>query len=231
MNAYIIVEGAKTEPIVIPKWLKILAPGMKQVDHAEDIRENNYYLFNAGGIPAIYNHIANAIADVNTINAAGRVKIDYLLVHIDTEEESREYILEQINKVLTQRNISVESFKLEVFEQKVSMETWFLGNRKIFKANPDDEILRRYVAHYNVKASDPELMPNYDEDEFSTKAQFHHSYLKKLFKEQHIKYAKKQPGEVCKQYYLDRLIERCTSTTHLASFARWHAFVISVLAI
>lgn len=226
MNVYIIVEGDRTEYIVYPKWLEILAPGLRRVDNVSDISENNYYIFSGGGIPSIYNHVANAVEDINAINAEGKVTIDYLMVCIDTEEESRDYIFEQIDNVLAQRELSVETFKLEVFEQKVSMETWFLGNRRIFKSNPEDADLRRYIAHHNVKDDDPEMMENISEDEFSTKAQFHHAYLRRLLKEQHVTYAKSRPGEVCEKYYLDRIIERHDDTGHIATFGRWYSFVI-----
>ncbi|WP_295728779.1 hypothetical protein [uncultured Muribaculum sp.] len=229
MNAYIIVEGDKTETIVYPKWLEILAPALTRVSDVFDMHENNYYLFSGGGIPSIYNHIANAIEDINNINAKGTAIIDFLIVCIDTEEESREYILGQIDKKLTERNIPLSSFNLVVFEQKVSMESWFLGNRRIFKSNPEDEALRRYISHFNVKENDPELMDNINPDEFSTKAQFHHSYLRKIFSEQHVRYSKRQPGEVCKKHYLDRLVERYNETGHIATFGRWYSFVMDNL--
>lgn len=47
MNAYIIVEGNRTETIVYPKWLEILAPAFKRVSSVSDILENNYYLLAA----------------------------------------------------------------------------------------------------------------------------------------------------------------------------------------
>lgn len=230
MNAYIIVEGNRTETIVYPKWLEILAPAFKRVSSVSDILENNYYLFSGGGIPSIYNHIANASLDINDFNHNGGPKIDYLIVCIDTEEESRDYILEQIHNTLVQSGITALSFKLEVFEQKVSMESWFLGNRRIFKSNPQDQELRRYVSHYNVRDNDPELMENIDNDEFSTNAQFHHSYLKKIFSEQHIKYSKAKPAEVCKEHYLQRIIERYNATQHIESFGRWYSFILSNFA-
>lgn len=229
MNAYIIVEGDKTETIVYPKWLEILLPAFKRVSNISDIKENNYYLFSGGGIPSIYNHIANAIEDINEVNKKGKTTIDYLIICIDTEDESRDYILEQIHLKLVERKISALSFNLEVFEQKVSMESWFLGNRKIFKSNPEDEVLRRYISHFNVRENDPELMENIDPEEFSTKAQFHHSYLKKIFSEQHIKYSKKRPTEVCKEHYLQRIIERYNETQHLETFGRWYSFVVNKL--
>lgn len=229
MNVYIIVEGNRTEYKVYPKWLQHIAPHLKKVDYPSELRENNYYIFRGGGIPSIYNHVANAAADIVRINSEGETKIDYLMVCIDTEDESREYIIEQIQNQCKERGVNLDSINLKVFEQKVSMESWFLGNRKIFKSNPEDKDLVRYINHYNVKDNDPELMEIADNYDFSTKAQFHHSYLKKLFSEQHLSYSKTNPGEVCKEYYLNQIIKRNSETGHISSFGRWYSFVIDNL--
>lgn len=229
MNAYIIVEGRKTEYIVYPKWLEILAPALTRVDNVIDITENSYYIFCGGGIPSIYRHIANAVADINAFNSRSEHHIDCLMVCIDTEEESREYIMSQINRQLKENNVAPESFDIVVFEQRVSMESWFLGNRKIVGSNPSGEVLRRYLAHYNVRTDDPELMEIInDNEDFQTKAQFHHSYLKEVFKEHRIKYSKSNPGEVCKPYYLNQIIERYKDTGHIPTFGRWYDFVITL---
>ena len=225
MNAYIIVEGACTETLVYPRWLGILAPHLTRVDNPLDMTDNNYYLFDGGGIPSIYRHIANAAEDINTINSEGKIKIDYLIVNIDTEEESREYILNQIKSVLAERGVTDLSFSLEIFEQKVSMESWFLGNRKVFKSNPQDPALLEYIKHYNVRDNDPELMENIDEERFSNRAHFHHSYLRKMLQEQNAHYSKSKPEEVCREHYLARIIERYNNTGHLPTFGRWYEFV------
>lgn len=224
MNAYIIVEGSRTEMKVYPKWLEIIAPNLKRVANPSDMDGNSYFLFSGGGIPSIYNHIANAVEDIIQINSEGKSRIDYLIVCIDTEDETREYILEQIKNELTERNLGLGNLYLEVFEQKVSMESWFLANRKIFKANPEDAALRSYIQHFNVKEEDPELMENIDSDQFSTKAQFHHSYLKKIFAERHMTYSKSNPSEVCTEDYLNQLIRRHSETGHISSFGRWYDF-------
>ena len=224
MNAYIIVEGSRTEMKVYPKWLDIIAPKLKRVYHPSDMVDNNYFLFSGGGILSIYNHIANAVEDILEINSRGTHEIDYLIVCIDTEDETREYILDQISAELSNRSVKLGTLRLVVFEQKVSMESWFLANRKIFKNNPEDNALRRYIEHYNVKEKDPELMESIDENQFSTKAQFHHAYLKKIFEERHISYSKSNPSEVCREDYLMQLIKRHSETGHIASFGRWYDF-------
>lgn len=231
MNAYIVVEGRRTEPKVIPAWLEILAPHLTRVKNISDITDHNYYFFSSNGIPAIYNHIANAAADINRFNSdhKGTKQIDWLIVNIDTEEETREAILGHIQEAFRENGIETLTCQLAVFEQKVSIETWFLANRKVFKHNPSDPELNRYIAHYNVKESDPEEMENISTDEFSNRAQFHHEYLRKIFAERNITYTKKNPGEVCKRHYLKQLINRHADTSHIPSFARWLRFVTTAL--
>ena len=85
MNLYIVVEGEQTETKVYPAWLQILVPQLHRIDDAWNLSENSdsYYLFSAGGIPSIYKHVSNAVADINEINACGKGKYDYLLMCID----------------------------------------------------------------------------------------------------------------------------------------------------
>lgn len=226
MNAYIIVEGDTTETKVYPEWLRILAPSLKRIRYIDDFSQNNYYLFSGHGIPSIYNHICNAIEDINNFNAAKGFVIDVLMICMDTEEETRDDILDTLSEYLQNRHISLNPpCRLVVFEHNVAMETWFLGNTILLRPNVQEPTLLKFRNFYNVRENDPELMDNIAPDLFSTKAQFHCAYLKEIFKENHMKYSKSNPKEVCKQAYLERLIERYRKTGHIASFGRWYDFV------
>ncbi len=230
MNVYIIVEGDKTELSVYPAWLNHLVPSLKRVSHKDDLIENNYYLFSGHGIPSIYNHVCNAVEDINELNSYGAGRVDYLIVCVDTEEESREHILQKINEHLDKRNVSLVSpCKLEVFEHKVSMETWFLGNGKLLRPNMQSVTLQRYRRFYDIGNDDPEMMENIDSERFSTKAQFHYSYLKELFRENRMIYSKRNTAEVCEPLYLNRLIERYNKSGHIRSFGRWYEFMTTEL--
>lgn len=230
MNIYIIVEGDKTETKVYPAWLQILVPSLKKVDRKEDLGDGNYYLFSGHGIPSIYDYICDAIEDINALNSSGEVTVDYLMVCMDTEDVSREVILQEIKEVLDDRKITLNPpCKLKVFEHKVSMESWFLGNIKLLSPNTQSSTLRTYRNYYDVRNNDPEMMDNIDSDRFHSKAQFHCSYLKEIFKENNMKYTKNNPGEVCQAHYLNRLIDRYKTTGHIASFGRWYEFVVQNL--
>lgn len=225
MNVYMIVEGAETETKVYPAWMSVLAPNMKKIDDAWMVSHDNYYLFSGGGIPSIFQHISNAVADINCINATKGAAYDYLMVCLDTEEEDRAYIVDKINEQLVKDGRRLEHAQLVIFEQKVCMETWFLGNRVVFKENPQDTSLSDFIHFYNVKQENPEGMGNYDESEYATKAQFHHRYLKYMLKERNTNYSKNNPRAVCQESYLKRLIERYEETGHIETFGKWYEFV------
>ena len=228
MNFYMIVEGDRTEMDVYPIWLSILAPDYKRIDYAWDVKDKNYYLFSGGGIPSIFDHITHAVEDVNNINRRGLEQYNYIVVCMDTEEESREYILERINASLSQNGISLnEPTSLLLFDQKVCMESWFLGNSKYFKRNPQNAELLKYIQYYNVGDNNPEEMGNYDLTKFSTKAKFHHRYLKQMIEERNEVYNKYDTHVVQEESYLKQLVNRYNSTHHIASFGRWYEFVVS----
>lgn len=228
MNFYMIVEGARTEMDVYPVWLSYLAPNYKRVDNAWEITDNNYYLFSGGGIPSIFDHITHAIEDVNNINKKGQGHYDYILVCIDTEEESREYILNRINDSLIQNGASLDApTSLEIFDQKICMETWFLGNRKYFKKNPQSQEYLKYIQFYNVGENNPEEMGNIDQSRFSTTAKFHHKYLKRMIEERNEFYSKSDTHAVQDAAYLHQLIDRYNSTHHINTFGRWYNFIIN----
>ncbi|KAA6344375.1 hypothetical protein EZS27_007994 [termite gut metagenome] len=211
MNVYFLVEGRKTEKKVYPQWLSVLVPKLTKVDDANSVFENNYYLFSGEGFPSILHHLKNAVEEVNTIGG-----YDYLVVCLDAEETSCEERKTEIRNFLSKERAILLHTELVIIVQNPCIETWFLGNRTLFKRTPKSDTLQRYIEFYNVRTDDPELMPSYYED--STKAQFHASYLRKIFEERGIGYTKKNPDEVGKPHFLQELIKRNEETNHISSF-------------
>jgi len=202
MNLYILVEGETTELQLYPTWLSYLIPNLKRVPSFNAVTTNSYYIFSGQGIPSIYNHAVNAIKDINQIK-----KYDYFIVALDTEEitpaKRKEIVIEHIKKSGIGLN---ENCKLEIITHNKCIETWFLGNRKVYKRNPVGERFKTYAKHYNVEINDPESM--YKMDGFSQTAHFHHSYLREMLKEYNIRYRKSRPKEVLEQSYSNELIKR-----------------------
>ncbi len=225
MNFYIIVEGEKTEMSVYPAWLSLLAPAYTRIANFDDVNENNYYIFCGGGIPSIYTHVTNAVLDINEINSKGGPHYDYLLVCLDTEGENRDYIMQQIEKQLKSEGVSLQNAELVVFEQKVCMETWFLGNQSVFKENPQNPEYLDFIRYYNVGKDNPEEMSNMDENRFTTTARFHVRYLKRMLEERNMAYSKNNTEDVQQSTYLQQLIKRYEETEHIATFGSWYEFV------
>lgn len=225
MNFYIIVEGDKTEMSVYPAWISLLAPDYTRIENAWDVNENNYYIFSGGGIPSIYTHVKNAVLDINSINSERESRYDYLLVCLDTEKESRDYILKQIDDELQSSGVVLRNAELLVFEHKVCMETWFLGNLVVFKDNPQNPDYLEYIKYYNVGTFNPEEMGNIDENRFATTAKFHLRYLKRMMEERNMTYSKNNTLEVQQNAYLQQLIKRYKDTGHIATFGSWYEFV------
>lgn len=225
MNFYIVVEGDQTELSVYPAWLSILAPTYTRIENAWNVGENNYYIFSGGGIPSIYTHVKNAVLDINSINNKGESRYDFLLVCLDTEEESRDYILGRINDELRSSHVALQDAELMIFEHKVCMETWFLGNQNVFKDNPQNAEYLEYIKYFNVGHDNPEEMGNMDENRFATTAKFHHRYLKRMLEERNMTYSKNNTIAVQQQAYLQQLINRYGITGHIATFGSWYEFV------
>ena len=45
----------------------------------------------------------------------------------------------------------IGDFQMHVFIQKVCIETWFLGNRRVIKQNPQSIEYRDFLAYYDVQ--------------------------------------------------------------------------------
>lgn len=219
MNIYFLVEGKRTERKVYPAWLGYLLPELKQVKSYDEVNKNNYYLFSAEGYPSIiYDHLPNAIADIQ-VNG----KFNYFVVCLDAEENTMSYVQEEIYDFLAAEKIQMGDTKLFIIIQNRCFETWFLGNRRIYSRQPQDRPLRDYTQYYNISVDCPELMGKFSN--FNTHAQFHEAYLKELFRAKNISYSKKNPGEVLQKYYLEQLIIRTQENNqHLPSFQNFIEF-------
>jgi hypothetical protein len=219
MNLYFLVEGRSTEKKVYPAWLSYLLPELKQVKNFDEVTENNYYLLSAGGYPCIKDRtLPDAIADINSVG-----KYRYLIICLDADEVTVEEREKEIFVILEDKKLKLNTAELIVIVQNRCIETWFLGNRKIFTKNPHDSPLLDYIRYYDVSENDPELMGQYKTS--FTCSQFHASYLRELFRAKNISYSKTNPGDVKKQFYLEQLQLRIIkSPQHLRTFRKFIEF-------
>ncbi len=106
-------------------------------------------------------------------------------------------------------------FETEVIVQNCCIETWLLGNAKMMATNPTTDRLVQCRRFFDVRLDDPETMRA--PPTFATRAQFHEHYLRAMFEERNLVYAKKSPGEALKAHYLQALRER-VAARHIPSF-------------
>lgn len=221
MNLYFLVEG-QTEARVYPQWLHRLAPFYTQVRHARQARRNNFFVFNARGYPSIIKkHLPLAIDEVNDLG-----NFHYLILCFDADEESiarREHFLFDF---LDQENKRLSRARLVVVVQNCCIETWFLGNRKLFTPRPRDPLLALYRDFYDVHERDPERMGRFYGA--TTRQYFHQDYFKLLAREHGLHYRKGNPSMVEHAEYLRELLARHRETGQMESFGHFLAFCESL---
>lgn len=212
MKVYFLVEG-KTERKLYPGWLKHLIPTLTPMSNPAEQTDNGYFLISGGGFPHLLDkrlvHSAEDISDAGDY--------DYFVLALDADEVSVEYRIDEVNNRIAAENLSFGNCRVRLVIQNRCVETWLLGNRRVFSRNPTDEKLAKCTRFYNVFRDDPEEMtkPNDFEESYSV---FHYQYLKAMLAQRHMRYSKKNPGEAVKASYLDSLKERLAETPgHLAT--------------
>jgi hypothetical protein len=201
MNLYFLVEGIQSERKVYPAWLSHLLPELTRVQSYDEVNEKNYYLISGEGYPSLYDFIPPSIEEINLSG-----KYNYFVVCLDAEENTVAERHAEIQGFLNEEKLVLKNVELVLIVQNRCLESWLLGNRKIYSKNPQDKPLLDYTRYYDVSVNCPENMGSYQE--FNTHAQFHGAYLRALFEAKNITYSKKRPGDVLKPFYLEQLLTR-----------------------
>ncbi len=205
MNIYFLVEG-KTERKVYQKWISYFLPNFTRFYTPEEACENNYYLISGGGYPSILdNHLIDSASDVTSCG-----NFDLLVLALDTDEVDGNSKVEEVSRFVTENSVKFGSCKFIVVPQVVCMETWFLGNRRIFPRNARSQECAELIKHFNVSTDDPETMQK-PLDFDGTVSNFHYKYLKKVLSDRNIRYSKSHPVEVTEPYYIGELEARIKS--------------------
>lgn len=226
MNLYFLVEGKKTETIVYPQWLKYLLPDFYPVRFTSEMNnaKNNYYLVSGLGMPRLLD--VQLPDSINEINALGN--FDFLVLIVDADDMTTEERISEIQQFMQENNIVLNpNCQLHIIAQKYCMETWFLGNRKIFPRTTDNADFAPHAQFYNVMENDPELMqkPNRFARSISM---YHEFYLRKMLAVRNISYSKSTPREVGEKHYLEQLQKRINETSHLSSLKNFFNFCESL---
>jgi hypothetical protein len=176
----------------------------------------NYYIIGNGGYPFIYTgpkipidsspSLKNAILDINS-----NPNYDYLVICLDADElsvEDRIAEFETYKQKFAKEGVVLNpkcQYKLIV--QDKCIETWFLGNKKMYKRFPNNEPLISYSRFYNVSLNNPEEMGTYSDD--FTCQDFHLQYLRVMLREKIKKsYKKENPLAIIDEPYINTIIDR-----------------------
>jgi hypothetical protein len=230
MNLYFLVEGS-TESEFYPKFIQYYFNGkLNRIDNYADAYTNNYYLIGCDGYPYIFTGSQKPDYDVTALKSAiqevnENPVYDYLIICLDADEtsvaERTAEFQSYVEKYKKAGIILNEYCQFVIIVQNRCMETWFLGNKKMYSPNPNNEPLISYSQYFNVKKNDPELMGNY-RIEF-THQDFHLQYLRAMLKEKRKTYRKEDlVNTVATDEYMQELEKRIQAKeNHLDSFANF----------
>ena len=130
MNLYFVVEG-KTEAKIYPDWLSYLLPQLHRVKKYSQAQTNNYFLISGGGYPALYDIVEAAVEEINLSQ-----NFDYLVICLDAEENTVDQIHREIlAEIYQERMLTLGKTKLKIVIQNRCIETWLIGNRKIYSTH------------------------------------------------------------------------------------------------
>ena len=149
MNLYFLVEGKQSERKVYPAWLGYILPELQRVESCDDVKEKNYYLISGEGYPSlIYDYIPRSIAEINSNG-----KYSYFVVCLDAEENTVAELTTEIEDFLSQQKLKLNNAELVLIFQNRCLESWLLGNRKIYSRNPQNKPLLDYTKYYDVSVN------------------------------------------------------------------------------
>jgi len=223
MNLFFLVEGAKTEVKIYKKWVEHTFPQLTFVKNIQLVTTNCFCIFSGGGYPKIFTDEPSPL-EICLTDITKHGSIDHFFICLDSEEEDYKIRFKEVETELeTLKEIGIYSSvqtSIHIIVQHCCIETWFLGNTKMLRKNPQSQNLLEFKKFYDVSINDPELMDC--PDGYLTKASFHLEYLKKMLKEKNpnLTYTKKYPGPTTEKAYLEALRQRCEKTGHLSSLKR-----------
>ncbi len=76
--------------------------------------------------------------------------------------------------------------------QNCCIETWMLGNKKIYPRNNTSSETKKYTSFYDVRKNDPEKMSK-PKDFSDLTSMYHYDYLRHILKDKNILYSKANP--------------------------------------
>lgn len=211
MNIAIITEG-RGDKYIYKSWIPFVNPNITYVDRIRDISSNNFSIVSGFGYPSYFQKIDEVIQDVNDHG-----HIDRLVIGIDSEELTLHQKQQEISDYLSSSTCLAPIF---IIVHHFCIETWALGNRRFCPANPNHQPLLTYKIFFDVRSSDPELLPEYPPLRLN-RAKFAQRYLSAICQSRnpHLTYNKSRPKPLIHNAYYQQVLLRHQTSGHIASFS------------
>jgi hypothetical protein len=208
MNCYALVEGRRTEKMLMRAWFTFLFPGMVEVEAIDLVINDNFFILSGAGYPQYLARIPEVLDD-----AARHGNIDNVILWVDTEGQGYEDKVAELQ--LLAESVPFYGRK-HIVLANCCIETWLLGNKKMLRKVPNSQRLKDFKAFYDVSLDDPEAMG--DHPDYGSRADFHFEYLRDMHRERGLSYTKTHPGTCQDKHYFDALVDRVHKTGHIPSF-------------
>lgn len=212
MNVYVIAEGEKATGKVYRKWIPLVNAQLQNISYPHEFYKNNFLIYSGLGQPEFWGRVSSAVEDVNNNR-----NIDRLVVAFDSEDMGYEDKLGEAKDYINNLNCKAE---VKFIVQHFCMETWFLGNKDVFRKKTQDPDLRDYYLKFNIRDEDPEDLPAY-RNKSMNRAQFAYRYLRAGINDTHgnVKcYNKSNPGIVLEEQYFNKVKQRHLNFDHIKGF-------------
>ena len=210
MNVYLIVEG-NGEKKVYAHWVRQVNPSLSIVNSLDEVQHNNLIIISGGGYPNYLEVIKAGVEDVSATK-----QLDRLVISVDSEEMTFHEKWQEIDGVVKALG---KKLNYKIIIQHFCLETWALGNKVIVSRNPKNTKIQELRMHFDVLNNDPELLPDYPEDN-RNRSQFAEYYLRKLLNEKYrnLSYTKNNPKALLHKKYFHQVKKRWETTRHIKSF-------------
>ena len=210
MNIVVVSEG-KAEKHIFKSWIPLINPVIQFVDRIRDINQNNFTIIASFGYPSYFQDIDQIIEDINSHGGINR-----FIISVDSENMTFSDKYDEISNYVAGKTCSAQ---IHIVIQHFCIETWALGNCKVCPIAPSDPVLVTFKNFFNVRDSDPELLPAYPPLQLN-RAQFSEKYLDTILKcrNPHLKYAKGKPSVIATSRYFEQIKHRHIHTHHISSF-------------
>ena len=212
MNIYLVVEGERATIKLYKSWILFVNKNLRPIQYVQEFDHDSYYVLAGYGQPGYWARVDHAIEDVNKIK-----EIDRLVICVDSEEKSYEEKLAEAKEHVERIKCRGE---VRYIIQHFCQETWLIGNIHMFRKKPQDKELLKYLALFDVRTNDPELLTG-NKENFWNRSQFAYHYFRAGIRDtcgNREFYNSHDPGIAAKEGFFYQVRKRHLDKQHISSF-------------